>query len=255
MKIKHLYIVLFLLALTPAVCNDRKAEQLFDAGNTAYVNNDFHTAAEYYDSIVGMGLQSAGLYYNMGNAYFKSGKIGSAILYYNKAQRLAPLNSDIDYNLTVANTYTRDNIGNVPQFFARRWIDGLRSALSSNTWAWLSVLFFGLLSVGALLYLLPLSLAARKTGLGIGVASAALFALSVTLSSVQRGESLHPDEGIVMITAAPVKSSPDASSKDLFVLHEGTKVKVTDALNDWREITISDGHSGWVAASSIALID
>lgn len=111
-----------------------------------------------------MGLQSAGLYYNMGNAYFKSGKIGSAILYYNKAQRLAPLNSDIDYNLTVANTYTRDNIGNVPQFFARRWIDGLRSALSSNTWAWLSVLFFGLLSVGALLYLLPLSLAARKRG-------------------------------------------------------------------------------------------
>ena len=252
---KYLSILLFLLVSAPAAGSDGRAEKLFDAANTAYVNNDFLTATEYYDSIAAMGLQSAGLYYNMGNAYFKSGKIGAAILYYNKAQRLAPLNSDIDYNLTVANTYTRDNIGSVPQFFARRWIVGFRSLLSSNAWAWLSVLFFGLLMVGALLYLLPLSLGARKTGLGLGIASAAIFALSVTFASVQRRESLHPREGVVMMTALPVKSSPDASSKDLFVLHEGTKVEITDALNDWREITLSDGHSGWIMESSIALID
>lgn len=252
---KRFFIMLFLLVFCSAAGNDRRADELFDAANTAYVNNDFHTASLYYDSIADMGLQSAKLYYNMGNAYFKSGKIGAAILYYNKAQRLAPLNSDIEYNLAVAGTYTRDNIGSVPQLFARRWVVGLRSMLSSNAWAWLSVALFCLFLVGALLYLLPLSLRARKTGLGVGIVSVALFALAVTFAAVQRRESLHPSEGIVMITAAPVKSSPDASSKDLFVLHEGTKVKITDALNDWREITVSDGHSGWIAASSIALID
>jgi len=252
---RHLFTVLFIAVLAPAFGRDSKAEVLFDAGNTAYVNSDYHTAVEYYDSIIDMGLQSSRLYYNMGNACFKTGKIGPAILYYNKAQRLSPMNADIEHNLAVAGAFTRDNIGYVPRFFASRWVVALRSMLDSNAWAWLSLALFALFLAGALLYLLPVSLRLRKTGLGLGISSAALCVLTAVFASVGRSESLHPKDGIVMISACAVKSAPDASGKDLFVLHEGTKVKITDALNDWREITVSDGHSGWINVSSIALID
>ncbi len=252
---RHLLIVLFVAVLGPASGRDSKAGALFDAGNTAYVNADYHTAMEYYDSIIDMGLQSAKLYYNMGNACFKAGKIGPAILYYNKAQRLAPMNADIEHNLAVAGSFTRDNIVGVPRFFASRWVVALRSMLGSNAWALVSLALLALFFAGALLYLLPVSLRLRKTGLGVGISSAVLYIVAATFASVGRSEALHPREGVIMISACAVKSAPDASGKDLFVLHEGTKVKITDALNDWREITVQDGNSGWINVSSIALID
>lgn len=251
------YLIL-LLAIFACVSSraSETADRLFDAGNTAYVNSDYRTAIEYYDSIENMGLQSAKLYYNMGNAYFKAGKIGAAVLYYNKALLLAPTSKDIEHNLAVANSYTRDNnIESVPRFFASRWVVALRSSLSSNVWAVFSIVFFVLLLSGLLLYLLPVSLRLRKAGLGLGIVSIALFILTAVFASAGRREALNPTQAIVMISAAPVKSSPDASSRDLFILHEGAKITVTDALNDWREIMIADGHKGWISASSIELID
>ena len=85
--------------------------------------------------------------------------------------------------------------------------------------------------------------------------SVAAFALAVVYAAVGRSQRIHPAEAIVMSTAAPVKSSPDPQSKDIFVLHEGTKVAVGDSLGDWREIRIADGNKGWVQVSAIEMID
>ena len=85
-------------------------EQVWDAANTAYINSDYHRAIDAYRQLILRGYASDKLYYNLANAYFKVGRYGKAILYYNRALRLAPGDADIRYNLDVANTFTKDKI-------------------------------------------------------------------------------------------------------------------------------------------------
>ena len=178
-----------------------------------------------------------------------------ACLNYNRALKLAPSDDDIRYNLSIANAYVQDKIDAVPVFFAKRWLIGLGNSLSSNAWAALSLLFFALTLVGLGAYLLLRRVALQKAGFYGALVSVAAFALAVVYAAVGRSQRIHPAEAIVMSTAAPVKSSPDPQSKDIFVLHEGTKVAVGDSLGDWREIRIADGNKGWVQVSAIEMID
>lgn len=254
---KHIIILLAALTavFTTVRAEDTDLERLWDSANTAYINGDYKGANATYDSIVATGHRSYKLYYNMGNAYFKTGQIGRSILFYNKALRLAPSDADVNYNLSVANGFVKDKIERVPEFFVNGWVRSLRLSLSSNTWAIISLVMLGLALGLVLFYLLSQKMALRKTGFFGAVVALLLFVVSTSFASIERRELIAPTEAIVMSTAAPVKSSPDGASKDLFVLHEGTKVKVLSSLNQWREISIADGNKGWIMASSIVMID
>lgn len=228
---------------------------MWDKANTAYYNNDFTEALALYDSIKQSGMVSAKLYYNMGNAWFKAGRIGKAILYYNKAQRLAPGNKDIEHNLEIANTYTRNRIEPLPEFLLKRWMRSLSSIMGGNAWAALSVALFALTLAGALLYLLPLRRGVRKAGFWSAIAGLVLFLFAFSFASHDYQESVESTQAIVTSTSASVKSSPDNAGKDLFLLYEGAKVEVRDALNGWSEITLADGNQGWIKTSAIEMID
>lgn len=236
----------------PAAGNTRdELDRLWNSANTAYANKRFAEAAATYDSIFMMGYASHKLYYNMGNAYFEDGKIGRSILFYNRALLLKPSHEDTKFNLALANTYVRDKIDALPEFFLTRWVRGLRTSLGTNGWAAFSLLFLALALASALVYLLAGKISRRKKGFYIGIVSVVLFVVSLGFSLVERHEILHSGEAVVMSSAAPVKSSPDQSSNDLFILHEGTKVNVVSTLGEWREIEIADGNKGWVAAGLI----
>lgn len=228
---------------------------LWDEANTAYINADYRRALELYHAIESRSVASAKLYYNMGNAYFKDGKTGRAILYYNKALRLDPSDEDIRYNLDVANSYTKDHIQTVPELFATRWIRSVRQAVSGNTWAVLSIVFFAAMLFAVMIYLLVQSLLFRKAGFFAAVTSLLLFAITTSFAISERRRSTTPTEAIVMSAAVSVKASPDKTSTDMFVLHEGTKVRVGNRMSDWIEITIADGKKGWIEARSIEMID
>ncbi len=227
---------------------------LWDQANTAYINANYRLAAELYDSIRRTAGVSEKLYYNLGNAWFKMGSMGRAILYYNKAQRLAPTDGDIEHNLAVANTYVKDKIEQVPEFFLARWIRSVRTSLGSDTWTYISFGMLALALAGTVVYLLARTLGRRKAGFYTGIVCGVLFIAATAFAFEGRSEMLAPGEGIVMNSAVAVKSSPDAQSKDLFVLHEGTKVKVVDRLQGWIEVTIADGNKGWIEASTIEMI-
>ncbi len=228
---------------------------LWDKANTAYYNNDFSGAIALYDSIEQSGMVSAKLYYNMGNAWFKAGRIGKSILYYNKARRLAPGDNDIEHNLEIANTYTRNRIEPIPEFFVKRWMGSLSSIMGGNAWAALSVVFFALTLGGALLYLLPLRRGVRKAGFWGGVAALVLFLFSFGFGSRDYREGVESTQAVVTSASASVKSSPDNAGKDLFLLYEGAKVEVRDALNGWSEIVLADGNQGWIKTTAIEMID
>lgn len=221
-------------------------DQLWDRANTAYINGDFRTAAETYEQILSHGFSSVKLYYNLANAYFKEDRIGKAILYYNRALRLAPGNDDVRYNLSVAEARTKDNIKDIPEFFLVTWMRGIRHTMSCAAWSIFSLALLAAMLALFLLYLLAQRLSLRKAGFYGTVLAALLFMLTTWFALGERREMLDDKSAVVMTASTSVKSSPDKSSTDLFVLHEGTVVTITNRLDGWCEVVIADGKKGWL---------
>lgn len=238
------------VAPAPALSPD----QLWDKANTAYINGDYHAAAELYEQILAQGLTSVKLYYNLANAYFKEDRLGKAVLFYHRALRLAPGNEDIRYNLSVAEARTKDNIERIPEFFLTTWMRGVRHTMSCTAWSVLSLVLLAAMLVLFLCYLLAQRLSLRKAGFYGTLVAALLFMLTSWFALGERREMLDDTQAVVMPASTAVKSSPDKSSTDLFVLHEGTVVEITDRLDAWCEIMIADGKKGWVECRKIETI-
>ncbi|MCI7141185.1 tetratricopeptide repeat protein [Alistipes sp.] len=241
-------------AATDTMSGPVPAEALWDRANTAYINGDYHAAMEFYEELVARGLGSAKLYYNLGNAYFKDGLTGRAILYYHKALRLAPGNDDIRYNLSVAEARAKDRIEAIPDFFLTEWIRAVRRTMSCTAWSVLSLAALVLTLGLFLIYLLAQRLSLRKGGFYGTILAGVLFVLTTCFAAGERREMLDDSHAVVMAASTAVKSSPDKSSTDLFVLHEGTLVSITNRLEGWCEITIADGKKGWLEAKTIETI-
>lgn len=226
----------------------------WEVGNRSYIDGDYEKAIEEYRTIVDGGHYSSRLYYNLANAYFKVGNIGNAILFYHRALRIAPANEDIRHNLALAEAQTKDRIAEVPEFFFNRWMRTLRNMMSCTAWSVLSIVSFGLLALFALIFLLSQRIGARKAGFYGGLLSLILFVATTAFAVSVRDEMLTRDEAVVMSSAISVKSSPDRSATDLFVLHEGTTLRIVSILGEWREVVIADGKKGWVEAKNIEQI-
>ena len=241
----------------PAEAADAAAatpDELWDRANTAYINGDYHTATEIYEEILARGLSSVKLYYNLGNACFKEGRLGQSILYYHRALRLAPGNDDIRYNLGVAEARTKDNIEQIPAFFLTEWIRDVRRTMSCTVWSLISLAALACALGLFLTYLLARRLSLRKTGFYGTLAAAVVFMATSWFAVGERREMLDDSQAVVMSLSTAVKSSPDRSATDLSVLHEGTVVEVTDPREGWCEITIADGKKGWLESKTIETI-
>ena len=226
----------------------------WDLANSAYVNGDYHAAAGYYEEILSRGLSSVKLYYNLGNAYFKEDRLGEAILNYRRALRLSPGSDDIRYNLGVAEARTKDNIEAIPEFFLTKWVRGVRHTMSCTAWSVFSLVALVCALSLFLTYLLARRLSLRKTGFYGTMLAVVVFVVTTWFALGERREMLDDSQAVVMSLSTAVKSSPDKSATDLFVLHEGTLVEITNRLDGWCEITIADGKKGWLESKTIETI-
>lgn len=244
------------VATLPAVASldDIPADTLWTQANAAYSNGSYRQAVELYDALLARGVHSGKLYYNLGNSWFKQGRMGKAILNYNRALLLDPTDEDTQYNLAMANARIVDKIDAVPEFFLKTWLRDLGLTLGTDTWAVLGLIFLGATFAAVILWLLSNTLALRKSGFYGGLASLALCLACTFYAHFQRTRLLHGNEAVVMNLVAPVKSSPGAGSKDIFVLHEGTKVRMLEQLDGWTEIVLSDGNKGWITSNAIEAI-
>ena len=228
---------------------------LWHAGVDAYTSGDYASAIADWEDVRETGLMSKELYYNLGNAYFKSGEIAPAILWYERALRLDPSDADIRYNLDYARALTQDRIDEVPEIFFEQWGHAMCYLLPSNVWAVIGLIGFALMVACVLLFLLGSTPGRRKLGFFLGIAFLVVAFLGWDFAQWQRTEALRQDQAIVMKPVSSVKSSPAAEgAKDLFILHEGTRVRILDNVGGFSCVELADGRQGWIPSREIEVI-
>lgn len=226
----------------------------FRQANQLYTEGNFEEAISLYEKIINTGYHSAPLYYNLGNAYYRSNNIPAAILNYERALLLSPGDEDISFNLELARTHVRDRIETLPRFFMNRWWTEVRDLLSAERWATLSVVSF----IAALFMLAGFFVAStpgiRKLFFWFSICVFIISVFGFALGLDQRNNLRNHDSAIIFSPVVSVKSSPDNNSSDLFVVHEGTKVWVNDSIGDWLSVELSDGNTGWVKKEALEMI-
>ena len=231
------------------------ADSLWTAGVNAYTESDWAGAAKAWSDIRALGVESPELYYNLGNACFKQDDLAHAILNYERALKLDPSYADARFNLEFARTLVQDKIEAVPEFFVEVWGRKACWLLPSDTWAVLFLIFFAAVLAGGLLFLLGGRTGLRKTGFIGGIVALVLALLCLDFAFWQRTDYRKADSAIITRAVTTVQSSPGQdAAKDLFVLHEGTKVKLLDQVGSWRNIELADGRQGWLKESDMEVI-
>ncbi len=247
---KFIYTIMF-AALSLAV----SAQTDKIAADSAYVKGDYKAAIEIYESLAANNGESADVYYNLGNAYYKSENIAKAVLNYERALLLNPDDEDIRFNLELARSKTVDKVAPEYKFFLMEWLEGIINLLSISAWSILAVVSFVVMLLTLLLFLFGKSVSTKKTGFII-----ALFSLFITifanLSALHRYHYLtERNNAVIMEPSVTAKSTPSNSGTELFVIHEGRKVKISDdSMREWTEIELEDGNKGWIPSSSLERI-
>jgi tetratricopeptide (TPR) repeat protein len=229
-------------------------DSLIEKGNKAYTGKFYEQALDCYLKVVKSNREAAALYYNIGNTYYKLNDYPSAILYYEKAKKLSSGDEDINFNLKVANNKITDKIEAIPEFFVLRWYNSAANFLSFNKWAIIGiilfVMFLGILS----LYLFSRSLRLRKFAFWCSAVMLFCSIVCFVFAQTQYSSINNTTEAIIFSPSVTAKSSPDANSTDLFVMHEGSKVRVIDNVGEWSEIKLANGSVGWVNTSVFKVI-
>jgi tetratricopeptide (TPR) repeat protein len=232
-------------------CTTVWSQSAFDKGNKAYQKGNYEAAIEQYNYILKSKKQSAELYFNLGNCYYKLNKVAPAIYNFEKALLLSPDDTEIQNNLRFAHKLLIDDIKEEPKVGFNKWVSDIVATHDYNAWAWISV------SLSVLFLLSFIGYYFSGTSLLKRIFFIAMFLCFIgillsALSSIfgkKQSESDRP--AIVFEEIMPVKTEPKADANDAFLLHEGTKVFIKDTLDNWRKIEILDGKSGWVNANAI----
>ena len=230
-------------------------DSLWNRATESYSAGQWDAAVQDYTAIVAAGLESASLYCNIGDTYFKMEDYPRAILYYERALKLDPSYADARYNLGIASQQIQDRIDVVPEFILKSWARDVCYILDSDAWAVTGIVFFAIFLAMLLLYLLSGSTAARRTGFFSAIVFLLLAGLTLWFSLWQKSDYQRADSAIVMRPVSSVKSSPSSeASTDLFILHEGTKVTILDEVGEWRNISLADGRQGWMLSADMEII-
>jgi tetratricopeptide (TPR) repeat protein len=230
------------------------AQNSLQQANEAYAKSDFTEALKHYEQALKENGESAAVYYNIGNCYYKLNKVGPSILNYERAHLLDPGNRDIRFNIEIARLKTVDKIEPVGEFFLTEWFQSAQNLLGTDEWSYFSVASFILLIIGLFLFFFSRKIFIKKLGFYAGVCLLVLVIFGNIFAHNQKKKLTQRNTAVIFIQTTTIKSSPDASGTDLFILHEGTKVNVKSKLGNWNEIETADGNVGWIKSEEIEVI-
>lgn len=216
-----------------------------------YKKGNYQQAIKDYQELLRKGV-SAEIYYNLGNAYFRTQDITHAVLSYERALMLSPGNKDIRFNLEFARARTIDKITPENEMFFVTWYKALVNFTSVDNWAKAGIASIIVALLLVLVFLFGPSVRSRKVGFFGAAAFLILFLLCNLFAYQQEQELVNRKGAIVISSSVNVKKTPAANSSDAFILHEGTRVDITDkGMKNWRGIRVADGREGWVMTSQL----
>jgi len=246
---QYIILLLILLSTFSANAQSRKVE-----ADSAYINQNYAKAIEIYESLLQEG-ESAEVYYNLGNSYFKQDEIGKAILNYERALLLQPGNSDINANLDIARAKTVDKVNPNPEVFFVAWTRALINMLPVDIWGFCGIVFFICLLVSLAVYFFSNQVSIRKIGFFSAIISLILCIIANAFAFEQKDVLDNRNNAIVISPSVTIRSTPSEEGTSLFIIHEGRKVSIKDnSMKDWKEIRLEDGKVGWIPVSAIEII-
>ncbi|MDR1887732.1 MAG: hypothetical protein LBQ70_07460 [Prevotellaceae bacterium] len=245
----------FLISVTSVIAAVIPVDTLWNRANHNYSAGNYREAAQLYEQILNENGESAEIYFNLGNACFKQNLLGPAHLNYERARRLDPTNPDILHNLDFVKALQIDKIDEIQDVFITTWLDSVMNVFSGTTW---STVFFTLIILSlTLLFFFIFSQTSRIRKLSFAGFCLLVF-LSVTsfyLGYRQRNHVLNRSEAIIYSAEVVVKSTPNSSSSDLFIIHEGLKVRIIEKQGNYYRIILDDEKSqGWIPRESAEII-
>ncbi len=247
-----------LLALILVFSSNAKSQDtiqvLWERANAYYTTENYQEAISAYEQIRKTGQESARLYFNLGNAYYKAGDINNAILYYERASLLSPNDDDIEFNLRLANQFVVTEIDALPLPFFIRWKNNIINLYPTDTWAAISIGSFMLFLTLLGLFIFGRSSGIKQLSFWFGIFAVVVSAFTFSFAASQKKKINQRNHAIVFCPRVTIKSAPAQNSTDLFLLYEGVKVEVSDSVNTWKEIKLSDGNVGWLPDSCIVRI-
>ncbi len=231
-----------------------EGNSMFDRANELYVKGRYDSAITIYKDILSEGHESGAIYYNLGNAYYHKRDIANAILFYEKAVKLAPNDEDIIFNLKLANLKISDKIEPLPQMYVvRKWKSLIQM---SNSYGWSVVFLIAVWTafLAGVSVLLSPNIRVKRASFFLGVFLLLICCCTLIFSNSRYKIEEDDRYAILFSPSAYVKSAPDESSKDLFIIHEGIKIKIVYEVGEWNKIRLADGKQGWLEKKDLERI-
>lgn len=227
------------------------AQSAFEKGNALYQKGKYDEAVSSYESVIQSGKQSAELYFNLGNCYYKLNKVAPAVFNFEKALLLNPNDTEIQNNLAFAQKMTIDDITEVPKVGFAKIIQDFTSGFHYDSWAWIAIVL-SVLFLGCFLGYYFSNTTALKRVFFVGMLFLLLFnAISIFAAFFEKSHSENDRPAIVFAETISVKSEPNSSGQEAFILHAGTKVYVLESLNNFKKIQLVDLKEGWIEKGAI----
>lgn len=227
------------------------AQSGFEKGNDLYQKGKYDLAAKAYESVLSANLESAELYFNLGNCYYKLQQTAPAIYNYEKALVLEPSNVAVLNNIKFAQKQTIDEIKVVPKVGFAKLLRDFTGIYPFDTWAWITISFSFLFLLFFICYYFSQTVILKRIFF-LGMFVILLFmTMSISAAFFEKSHFDNEKPAIVFAASTELKSEPKAASAADFVLHEGTKVYVETTLKNWKKVQLTDGTEGWIESSTI----
>ena len=246
------YFILLLLTTKPVIAGE--AESLFHEANRLYQAGEYAEAATAYEQILTLGKENWQTYFNLGNSCFKQGQIGKAILNYERALRLDRKNEDIQFNLDLVNVSVKDRILDPPLSLTVIWLDNIMHFFPVEISALISLIAWIIMFIGLILMIVGQRAGLRRIGKHLTLSAGTVWIIFALSFGFLFYEIKAVRYGILMESRIAVRSSPAIDAIEVFVLHEGAKMKLEDHSGDWIRIRLKDGKVGWLLQNSVEMI-